>query len=108
MKPMDPLDWGDKEALMKRFVWLGVLALMLAAVPGFAAPPALDFLDSIQEAHMETVGTPRDPMARAAEMKALQQRLAGARVEKAMARPVVIQLTAKDRQQIDEPTARDT
>ncbi|MFL6193718.1 MAG: trypsin-like peptidase domain-containing protein [Thermoanaerobaculia bacterium] len=93
---------------MKRIVWFGVLALMLAAVPGFSAPPVLDFLDSLQEAHMETVGTPRDPMARATEMKALQQRLAGAQVEKAMARPVVIQLTAKDRQQIDEPTARDT
>jgi lysyl endopeptidase len=105
---MDPRDWGDKEALMKRFVCYGVLALMLAAAPGFAAPPALDFLDSLQEAQMESVGTPRDPMARATEMKALQQRLAGAQVAKAMARPVVIQLTAKDHQQIDVPTSRDT
>ena len=82
---------------MKRIVLFGVIAL--AAIPGFAAQP--DFFAPAAQANPETVGTPRDLSARAAEMKALQQRLAAGQVEKALGRPVVIQLTAADRHQID-------
>jgi hypothetical protein len=41
-------------------------------------------------------------------MKALQQRLAADQVEKALGRPVVIQLTAADRPQIDDVNASRT
>ena len=85
---------------MKRIVLVGVIAAALAAVPGFAAPP--DFFAAGPQASPETVGTPRDPGARAVEMKALQQRLTAGQVEKALGRPVVIQLTAADRHQIDD------
>ena len=82
---------------MKRIVLLGVIAL--AAIPGFAAPP--DFFALAPQASPETVGTPRDLNARAVEMKALQQRLAAGQVEKALGRPIVVQLTGAERQQID-------
>ncbi len=86
---------------MKRIVLFGVIAL--AAIPGFAAQP--DFFAPAAQANPETVGTPRDLSARAAEMKALQQRLAAGQVEKALGRPVVIQLTAADRHQINGANA---
>lgn len=87
---------------MKRFIWFGVVALMLAASPGFAASPAFDFSSLGPQASPETVGTPRDPGARAVEMRALQQRLAAGQVEKALGQPVVVQLTAAERHRIDD------
>jgi V8-like Glu-specific endopeptidase len=86
---------------MKRLVWLGLTALVLVAIPGFAAPPDFDFALGPQ-AYPETVGTPRDPGARAAEMRVLQERLAAGQVEKALSQPVVVQLTAAERHQIDD------
>jgi lysyl endopeptidase len=86
---------------MKRIVCFAVIAWALLVIPGFAAPPDLDFLVGPQ-AFPETVGTPRDPGARAAEMKSLQERLAAGAVEKAMSRPIVIQLTAAERNRIDD------
>ena len=82
---------------MKRIVLFGVIAL--AALPGFAAQP--DFFGPAPQANPETVGTPRDLNARAVEMKALQQRLAAGKVEKALSRPIVLQLTAAERSRID-------
>ena len=84
---------------MKRIVCWSVIAWALLVIPGFAAD--LDFLVGHQ-AFPETVGTPRDPGARAAEMRSLQERLAAGAVEKAMSRPVVIQLTAAELRRIDD------
>ncbi|HWM92457.1 MAG TPA: trypsin-like peptidase domain-containing protein [Thermoanaerobaculia bacterium] len=84
---------------MKHMVFFGLVALVLVAIPGFAAPP-LDFLGP--QASPEVVGTPRDPGARAAEMQELQQRLAAGRVGKALAQPMVLQLTKAERHQIDD------
>lgn len=84
---------------MVSLVWLCVIAL-LAATPGFAAPP--DFLFG-RQAHMETVGTPRDASARAEEMQKLQDRLATRQVKEALNQPVVVRLTAAERRQIDNP-----
>ena len=53
---------------MKRVLWSGVIALALVATPSFAAPPAFDFASLGPQASPETVGTLRDPGARAAEM----------------------------------------
>ncbi len=88
---------------MKRIVCSGVMALALAAVPGFAAPPDFDFSTLGPQTSPEVVGTPRDPGARAVEMRGLQERLAAGQVEKAMSRPIVIQLTAAERYRIDDP-----
>jgi V8-like Glu-specific endopeptidase len=85
---------------MKRIVCLGVIVLALSAVPGIAAPP--DFFAAGPQANPETVGTPRDLGARAAEMRGLQERLAAGQVEKALGRPIVIQLTNADRHKIDD------
>jgi lysyl endopeptidase len=87
---------------MKRFVWFGVMAMMLAAIPGFAASPDFDFSSLGPQASPETVGTPRDPGARAAEMRSLQERLAAGQVEKALSQPMVVQLTAAERHRIDD------
>jgi len=89
---------------MKRIFCSGVMVLSLAAVPGFAATPDFDFASLGAQAQPETVGTPRDPGARAVEMRSLQERLAAGQVEKALGRPVVIQLSAAERRQIDVPT----
>ncbi|HEX9945740.1 MAG TPA: serine protease [Thermoanaerobaculia bacterium] len=89
---------------MKRLVGLGVIALVLAAIPGFAAPPDFDFALGPQ-ANPETVGTPRDPGARAAEMRVLQERLAAGQVRQALSQPIMVRLTAAERHQIDD-TAR--
>ena len=85
---------------MKRMICIGVVALSLAAVPGFAQVP--DFFQPLAEAQMEVVGTQREPGARAAEMRQLQERLAASRVEKALTRPIVAQLTTAERLQIDD------
>jgi V8-like Glu-specific endopeptidase len=50
----------------------------------------------------ETVGTLRDPASRAAEMRELQQRLAAVQVAQALKRPMVVELTASERQRIDD------
>ncbi len=83
---------------MKRMICSSVIALSLAAAPGFAQ----DFFQAAPEAMPETVGTPRDMGDFFAEMKQLQEKLAANRVEKALTRPVVVQLTAADRVQIDD------
>ncbi len=85
---------------MKRTI-CSVLLLLLAAAPGFAQVPLPDFLVSGASVEAEVVGTPRDPGARAMEMLELQQRLAASRVEKAVQQPLVIQLTASERNLID-------
>jgi hypothetical protein len=84
---------------MKRTI-CSVLLLLLAAAPGFAQVPLPDFLSGVS-VEAEVVGTPRDPGARALEMQELQQRLAASRVDKALQQPLVIQLTASERNQID-------
>ncbi|HKI03315.1 MAG TPA: trypsin-like peptidase domain-containing protein [Thermoanaerobaculia bacterium] len=85
---------------MKRIVCLGIVVLALAAIPAIAAPP--DFFAVGPQANPEVVGTPRDLGARAAEMRVLQERLAAGRVEKALSRPIVVQLTRAERHQIDD------
>ena len=86
---------------MKRTLWSGLFAVTLAAIPSHAAAQAFDFsLDP--QASPEVVGTPRDPGARAAEMRALQERLAAGQVKQALSRPVVVQLTADERHRIDD------
>lgn len=87
---------------MKRLVCSSVIALVLVAVPGFAAPPAFDF-GLGPAANPETVGTPRDPGARAAEMRVLQERLAGRQVERALHREIVVRLSGAERKSVDEP-----
>jgi V8-like Glu-specific endopeptidase len=86
---------------MKRFVCFGVIALVLAAVPGFA----FDFW-SDRQANLETVGTPRDPGARQAEMRELQKQLAASQVGSALSREAVVRLSAAERKGIDEPGIR--
>jgi S1-C subfamily serine protease len=78
------------------------MALVLAATPIFAAPPAFDFASLEPQAKPEVVGTPRDPGARAAEMRMLQEWLAAGQVEKAMSQPIVVQLTKAERYRIDD------
>ncbi|HJX28652.1 MAG TPA: hypothetical protein VJ885_12115, partial [Thermoanaerobaculia bacterium] len=88
---------------MKRTICSGVVALMLAAVPGFAAEaPVPDFFAEAAEAQLEVVGTQRDTNVRMLEMERLQQRLASARVEKAMTQPVMIELSSAERSRIDD------
>ena len=85
---------------MKRTICSIMLLLLAAAAPGFA--DTADFLQMLgPSTQAEVVGTPRDPGARAAEMQALQTRLAADRVEKALKQPVVLQLTQAERNQID-------
>jgi lysyl endopeptidase len=86
---------------MKRLVCLSVMGLVLAAAPGFAALP--DFFTAGPQALPETVGTPRDPGARAAEMQAMQKRLVESNVGEATHQPLVLQLTPAERHQIDDP-----
>jgi V8-like Glu-specific endopeptidase len=93
---------------MKRIVWTGVVALTLAAAPSFSASPAFDFGAVGPQAFPETVGTPRDRGAHAAEMQALQQRLAAGQVKQALSRPLVVQLSAAERQRIDDTRRVDT
>lgn len=85
---------------MKRMICS--VAMMLAAIPGFAQAPLPDFMVSGASKDAEVVGTPRDAGARAVAMQRLQQRLAAGRVEKALTKPVVIQLTEAERNRIDD------
>jgi len=85
---------------MKHSVSLGLVALCLAAVPGSAAD--LDFL-SAPQASLEVVGTQRDASARAVEMQRLQERLAARQVQDALKQPVVVRLSAAERERIDNP-----
>jgi lysyl endopeptidase len=84
---------------MKRMVCWAVIALCMSVVPGSAAP--LDFIFGAQ-ASPETVGTPRDPGARAEEMRALQQHLAASRVAEAQKEAVVVDLTPAERHRIND------
>jgi V8-like Glu-specific endopeptidase len=86
---------------MKRMVWLGLISMCLS-IPGFAAPPSADFLFAAQVSP-ETVGTPRDPGARAAEMQALQEQLVARQVKGVLKGAAVVELTAAERRQIDTP-----
>ena len=87
---------------MKRFVCFGVMVLVLGAAPGFAALP--DFFTAGPQALPETVGTPRDPGAVAAEMRMLQERLAGRQVEQALRQEIVVRLSGAERKKVDEPS----
>ncbi|HEV8580984.1 MAG TPA: serine protease [Thermoanaerobaculia bacterium] len=92
---------------MKRIVWLGVCALLLAAIPGFAASVSLDDLFAAgPQANPETVGTPRDPGARAAEMRDLHQRLAARQVEGGLRHGMEVRLSNAERKSIDQPSDR--
>ncbi|HVG08469.1 MAG TPA: trypsin-like peptidase domain-containing protein [Thermoanaerobaculia bacterium] len=86
---------------MKRITCSAML-LLLAAAPGFAQKPLPDFLVSSASAQAEVVGTQRDANTRAVQMQRLQERLAASRVDKALTQPVVIQLTASERNQIND------
>ena len=85
---------------MKSMICSGLL--LLVAAPGFAVSPLPDFMVKEVSAQAETVGTPRDSKSRAVEMQELQQRLAANRVEKALTKPVVVQLTEAERNRIDD------
>ncbi|HKH44925.1 MAG TPA: trypsin-like peptidase domain-containing protein [Thermoanaerobaculia bacterium] len=87
---------------MKRILWSGVIALAMVAAPSFAAAPDFDFAALGAQAKPETVGTPRDLGARAAEMQLLQKQLAAGRVDKAQGRPIVVRLTNAERRRIDD------
>jgi V8-like Glu-specific endopeptidase len=92
---------------MKRCVCFGVIALVLAAVPVFAAPPSLeDIFSAAAQALPETVGTPRDAGARAAEMRDLQKRLAASQAGQAMRREMVFELSGAERKSVNEPSDR--
>ncbi|MES1240075.1 MAG: serine protease [Acidobacteriota bacterium] len=84
---------------MKRMVCCAAIALCMSALPGSAA--SLDAIFGAQ-ASPETVGTPRDPGARAEEMRALQQHLAAGRVAQAQKAPVMVELTNAERHRINE------
>lgn len=89
---------------MKRLICFGVIALVLAAVPAFAAPVALeDIFTAGPQAMPETVGTPRDPGARAAEMRELQARLAGSQVGRALRQEIVVRLNGAESKSVAEP-----
>jgi V8-like Glu-specific endopeptidase len=75
---------------------------MLAATPSFAAAPDFDFGALAPQKMPETVGTPREPGARAAEMRALQERLTGTQERKALGAPLVVRLTSAERSWIDD------
>lgn len=64
------------------------------------AGPSLEELLAPQSI-TETYGTRRDPSVRAMEMLALQERLAGARVDAALAQPFRVEVSGLDRQRID-------
>ncbi|HEX5759335.1 MAG TPA: serine protease [Thermoanaerobaculia bacterium] len=85
-------------------VALVLAAGLVAAQPVAAqrsAAPSFEDLFLAPQAAMETVGTPRDAGARAAAMKQLQEQLAAGRVAQALRRPIVVELTAAERQRID-------
>jgi S1-C subfamily serine protease len=86
---------------MQRILWSGVLAFSMVAAPALAAAPEFDFASLGAQAMPETVGTPRDPGARATEMKQLQEQLAAGRVTKAQSKPLVVKLTNAERIKID-------
>ncbi|HEY3567277.1 MAG TPA: DUF6531 domain-containing protein [Thermoanaerobaculia bacterium] len=86
---------------MKRIVWSGVIAVILATTPGKAAPPVVFSADARGQASSETVGTPRDPGARAAAMRSLQERLAADGVWQALRRPVTVEISEAERSRID-------
>ena len=87
---------------MKRAICSSVLALVVAAVPAFAAQPVPDFMVSGASVEAEVIGTQREPGARAAEMQALQERLASVRVGKALTQPTVIELSETERNRIND------
>ena len=89
---------------MKRIVWLGGMGLVLAlaAVSAVAAPPVFDFAATGEQAFPETVGTPRDPGAHAAEMRVLQERLVAGQVKQALGKAITVQLSAAERNRIDD------
>lgn len=87
---------------MKHIVWSGVIALVLAAIPAIAAPPVFDFGATGAQAFPETVGTPRDPAARTAKMRALQETLASGGVKQALRRPVMVELSETERSRIND------
>jgi V8-like Glu-specific endopeptidase len=89
---------------MRRLVCSTVTALLLVAVPGFGTDSIFDFLGP--QANPETVGTPRDPGARGAEMRLLEKRLAAGQVDRALRQELVVRLSAAERKRIDEPAAR--
>jgi lysyl endopeptidase len=92
---------------MKRLICFGVIALVLSAVPGFAAPVALeDIFAAAPQAMPEIVGTPRDSGAHAAEMRELQKRLAASQVGQALRQEIVVSLSGAERKQVDEPSDR--
>ncbi len=86
---------------MKRMVCGAMIALCISAVPGFATSLE-DIFGKQAQAFPETVGSPRDPNARAEEMRVLQQRLAAARPAQAQQVPVTVDLTNADRHRIND------
>ncbi|HEY7215419.1 MAG TPA: serine protease [Thermoanaerobaculia bacterium] len=92
---------------MKRLICFAVIVVVLSAVPGFAAPLTLeDLFAAGPQAMPETIGTPRDPGARAAEMRELQARLAGSQVGQALRQEIVVSLSGAERKSLDQPSDR--
>lgn len=91
-----------------------LLALAIpCATPAFAgnsaseafAPPSFDeMFQQAPQAMPEEVGSPRDPNARAIEMRGLQQRLAATQVAAGANRPIRLSLSAAERNKIDDVT----
>jgi len=69
------------------------------------APPSFDeMFQQAPQTMPEEVGSPRDPNARAIEMRSLQQRLAATQVVAGANRPIRLSLTAAERNKIDDVT----
>ncbi|HVF60893.1 MAG TPA: trypsin-like peptidase domain-containing protein [Thermoanaerobaculia bacterium] len=84
---------------------LATLAGLAAASPLAAERPAVPSFEDLfvvaPQMAPETVGTPRDPAARNAAMRALQEKLAAERVGQALRRPVVVELSSAELDRID-------
>lgn len=91
----------------RRWLLFALACCLVALVPSFAlaapgqALPEFDFAGGPQ-ASPEVVGTPRDPGARAMEMRLLQAQLAAGQVGQALSRPVVVRLSEAERFRIDD------
>ena len=95
---------------MKRTLAVSFMALMVATlvipIAAQAAQPAASaarFFGWAPEAQLQWAGTPRDVAERGAKMNVLNQQLMASRVPGAMARQVVVELDAAERQRIDRP-----
>ena len=84
--------------------------LAVAALCATLAAPAVAGVHDFEwapQAQAETVGTPRDPADNAAGIRRLQQRLAGAQVERGLQAPARVELTPGERNRVDNTLQRE-